>query len=543
MNWIIANRKYLIPAVIILYIISVMFNLGYTELDGEEPRRALISIEMLHSRNFISPTLFGWEYLNKPPVFNWILVLVMVVFGSAAEWVVRLPSLIFLLIWAFFHYRYMKNFLPQKVAALSAVFLLTCGEIYFYGLQNGGEIDVFYAFITYMQVIMMILFYERRNWFSLFVFSYLFCAIGFLTKGFPSLLFQVLTLVSLGLYARSFRILFGWQHLAGILMFSLIAGGYLYLYSFYNSSSRLIVNLLQEALKKTPLHEAAGSVLSNVWLYPLRIFESLLPWSLIFILFFTRKFKVQLWQNKILRFSLLFIICNVWVYWFFGMLKPRYSYMFFPFFSVILAHTFYAYKSYSLNEKIFNLLGFLFVLILGATLVLTFLFPHYLFYGLMIFFILLVYVIIYFKIKQQRIWFFAAGVILVRLGYAALYMPVMYSYSKSIKYRPVISEVAKVNQNRPIVFYAPADTIVFVIDHGFYRKDMGKMATPPEIFKQVPYYYYQATGHIVKYDTAIIENKKYFSYRPFLKNKEINELYSFFDSRMNAGFVLFEKVK
>ena len=195
-----SNTGLICMVAVISYIVSVVFNLGYTELDGEEPRRALVSIEMLHSGNYIVPTLYGWEYYNKPPFFNWILGVFMFITQSTKEWVVRLPSLVFFLLWALTHYHFTKKYVSSSTALLSAVFLLTGGELYFYGLQNGGEMDIFYGFIVYLQVISLFYFFEKRNWLLLFIASYFFCAIGFLTKAFPSVVFQGLSLLALFFY-------------------------------------------------------------------------------------------------------------------------------------------------------------------------------------------------------------------------------------------------------------------------------------------------------------------------------------------------------
>ncbi|MER3497832.1 MAG: hypothetical protein C4308_03940 [Chitinophagaceae bacterium] len=75
----------MLAALVILYIISVIVNLGCLPLDGEEPRRAIVSIEMLHSGNLIRSTIFGWEYFNKPVVFNWLSTAVMYMAGSTDE--------------------------------------------------------------------------------------------------------------------------------------------------------------------------------------------------------------------------------------------------------------------------------------------------------------------------------------------------------------------------------------------------------------------------------------------------------------------------
>src|SRR5688572_22171280 len=215
-------------AFVTLYILSVFINWSVLPLDGEEPRRAIVSIEMLQSGNYITPTVFGWTYLNKPPVYNWVMSFLMFLFGAREEWVVRLPSLIFLLLWAFFHYEFSKRFFPKNIAILSALFLLTDFDLFFYALGNGGEIDVFYSFIVYMQIMLLFYFNQQQKWLQLFLWSYIFCAIGFLTKGFPSVVFQGFTLIALCVFNRSVRVFFSWQHLIGLFVFCCLVGSYLF---------------------------------------------------------------------------------------------------------------------------------------------------------------------------------------------------------------------------------------------------------------------------------------------------------------------------
>ena len=86
---------YFIIGLLVLYVLAVTINLGYQQLGAEEPRRAIISIEMQESGNYIKATQMGEEYINKPVLFNWILCGMMWITGSSSEWVLRLPSLIF----------------------------------------------------------------------------------------------------------------------------------------------------------------------------------------------------------------------------------------------------------------------------------------------------------------------------------------------------------------------------------------------------------------------------------------------------------------
>lgn len=89
------------------------------------------------------PTTMGWEYYNKPPMYNWIIALCMFLTDSTSEISVRLPSLIFLLLWAVCNYFIIKTtFICVPIALLSSLFLITSVDIYFWGLSNGGEIDI-----------------------------------------------------------------------------------------------------------------------------------------------------------------------------------------------------------------------------------------------------------------------------------------------------------------------------------------------------------------------------------------------------------------
>ena len=290
---------------IALYVLSVFINWSVLPLDGEEPRRAIVSIEMLQSGNYISPTVFGWTYLNKPPVYNWIMSFLMFLFGTREEWVVRLPSLLFLLLSAFFHYEFSKRFFPKSIAILSALFLLTDFDLFFYALGSGGEIDVFYSFIVYMQIMLLFYFNQQQKWLQLFLWSYIFCAIGFLTKGFPSLVFQGLTLVALCVFNRSVKLFFSWQHLVGILAFSGIVGAYLFALSFYTSPKWLLINLLNESLLKSAVGEKSERLWRKIFVYPFSFLKLLLPWSLLFLLLL-KKHSYKLFGDPLVKFSILF---------------------------------------------------------------------------------------------------------------------------------------------------------------------------------------------------------------------------------------------
>ena len=106
---------YFIVGLLVLYVLAVTINLGYQQLGAEEPRRAIISIEMQESGNFIKATQMGEEYINKPVLFNWILCGMMWITGSSSEWVLRLPSLIFFFSAGIFSLPHQQTLFPSTL--------------------------------------------------------------------------------------------------------------------------------------------------------------------------------------------------------------------------------------------------------------------------------------------------------------------------------------------------------------------------------------------------------------------------------------------
>jgi 4-amino-4-deoxy-L-arabinose transferase-like glycosyltransferase len=55
------------------YALHYSASLNIVELRGEEPRRAIVAMEMDITGEYVVPKINGWNYYNKPPLFNWVL--------------------------------------------------------------------------------------------------------------------------------------------------------------------------------------------------------------------------------------------------------------------------------------------------------------------------------------------------------------------------------------------------------------------------------------------------------------------------------------
>lgn len=533
------KERLFIAGLLLLYIASVVVNLGYFELAGEEPRRAIISLEMLESGDYLKPTQMGWDYYNKPVLFNWILCGFIHLSSSSSEFVLRMPSFLFFLSWAFAHYWISKKFFPKHIALLSVFFMLTSAEMFFYGLANGAEIDIFYSFIVYLQAISMFHFFLKKNWNMLYLLSYFFCAVGFLTKGFPSLIFQALTLVAICHYAKSIKILWRPAHLLGVLLFLVLTGIYFFLYSQYNSPQWLRINLLNESLIKSAIGERSNKVFDKAIDYPFLLFKLVAPWALV-LLFLRKSVWREALKNPFVRFSFLFIVYNIWVYWLTGQPKARYVYMFVPFACTIFSFIYLevSKKNSFRFDKALKYLGAIFILVLAGVIALPFFqaVPSTPVVLSSIALIILLY--FYFGSSENRVWLFITGIVLCRLIYASIFIPLQYetvaNYSRNTK------KAAEKLHSESLTFWAPPREFNIAINSRIYSKIFDTIAQPPILHAQVPYYYYKHTGHLIYYDTSLVKGKYYLSFESDIKNLQIDSIFSFENTKEPGRLVIYQ---
>jgi len=311
---------------------------GVLELRAEEPRRAVVSMEMAHTGQYAAPTLNGTWYFGKPPLFNWVLASTFKLTGSTSEAIVRLPSLLAFFALAYLLFVVMRRHFGRTEGLISAVILLTFGDVMLYGAVNSGEIDLFYALLTSVQLYTIYHFTTvDPNKFKLFLCSYAVCVLAFLTKGPPAILFQGLTLFAYSLYTKRFRQLISWQHLLGII----ILIGSLTLYfriheAKTGESLNYIRTLFWQAGEKAGRDRSFLTLLTGWATYPLGLLKITLPWSLFLIPLLSRKFRERWNLDRFAAFCVLAIIVNIPIYWISGRFVARYIYMFLPLIAVLL---------------------------------------------------------------------------------------------------------------------------------------------------------------------------------------------------------------
>ena len=215
------KERWALAGLAILLLPALLVNLGIVPLYVEEPRRATVALEMLFRNNWIVPTINGDYYYLKPPFFNWILAGTYYLAGTPTEWVTRIPTVVSLVLFGLVIFLTGKRYVSSSFGALSSLLFMTAsGNLFFNSLL--AEIDMFYSMVTYLGLICLFHFHQRKKYLLLFLSVYFLGAIGILTKGLPSLVFTGLSVFVFFLVKKEFRKLFAWQHFAGIFLFLLI---------------------------------------------------------------------------------------------------------------------------------------------------------------------------------------------------------------------------------------------------------------------------------------------------------------------------------
>jgi 4-amino-4-deoxy-L-arabinose transferase-like glycosyltransferase len=115
-------------ALVLLIPPALLINLGLLPFLADEPTRATVALEMFLNQEFLSPTLGGELYLNKPPLFNWLL-LGLTQLGGFNEFAIRLITILSLVLFFAIIYFSFKPYLKNGESLLVALLSLATGRI------------------------------------------------------------------------------------------------------------------------------------------------------------------------------------------------------------------------------------------------------------------------------------------------------------------------------------------------------------------------------------------------------------------------------
>ena len=324
----------LILAIPVLYI-----NLGLMPLIGDESIRALVSLEMMLSGDYLTPTLTGELYFNKPPLYNWIIIVFYKIFNSNSEFVTRLPSTIFLLVYCISIFFWVKSILGKQAGFIASLMFLTCGRILIYDSML-GLIDITYSWIIFTNFMLIWHLFKKQEYGKLFIVSYILTSVAFLMKGLPTLAFQAMTLLALFTLHKKFKVLLSWRHFLGIFIFILLAGVYYYFYYTRHPDAFpvLISKLYSESADKSAVGLPVVETALHIFSFPFEMLYHFAPWTFLIVFMFDRNLLSKALENKFVFFCLITFIANIIIYWLSPVTYPRYLLMLFPLIFIVMLY-------------------------------------------------------------------------------------------------------------------------------------------------------------------------------------------------------------
>lgn len=337
-------QRILLLTVGLLVLPALLTHLGLLAFTGDEGIRSLVALEMRIAGNYITPTMFGEFYYNKPPLYNWILIAVFNLTGRTDEFIARFPTVVFLLayattVWFFVKKHFQRNpdldcqLPPTKVGAncqlLAPLALLTCGRILFWDSML-SLIDTSFSWVMYSLFMVIFTQGEQEKYGRLFAGAYLLAAIGFMFKGLPAVVFLGIALLAYFIWVKKWRKLFSLAHLGGMAVFGVVVGGYYALYAQQNGLGTVFSTLFNESAKRTFVEYGLGKTVLHLFTFPFEMCYHFLPWTLL-VVYLLRKNALQLLrQHRFIAWNGLVFITTILPYWLSVEVYPRYLLMHVP---------------------------------------------------------------------------------------------------------------------------------------------------------------------------------------------------------------------
>jgi len=207
-----------VATVIALSLLLFFYGLGSFGLVGaDEPRYAQVAREMLHNNDFVTPTLHGTPWLEKPALYYWRAAAAFRTFGDK-DWAARLPSATFAAALVIIIYFHMRRFRP---GAQFGAALITAASAAIIGFSRGASTDMQLAAPFAFAMLGWYAWFETEKKFWLFDL-YFFLAVGTLAKGpvAPGLAFFIVLIFAM--VRRDLKLVWRTVWWPGVLIYSVI---------------------------------------------------------------------------------------------------------------------------------------------------------------------------------------------------------------------------------------------------------------------------------------------------------------------------------
>jgi len=242
-------------------------------IGADEPRYAQVAREMLERHDWITPTLGGVAWLEKPVLYYWETILCYRIFG-VSDWAARLPSAGNATLMIFAVYFFLRRFRPGSHLDGALITASAAGII---GFARAASMDMPLTAMFAIALLAWYAWYESQNH-SYLAASYVFLALATLAKG-PVAPFLAAVILGIFIAARGdYSLIRRTLWLPGIGLFLLIALPWYVMVEIRNSQF-LRVFIFEHNLSRfgTNLYHHP----EPVWYYLPVVLLALVPWTVL----------------------------------------------------------------------------------------------------------------------------------------------------------------------------------------------------------------------------------------------------------------------
>jgi 4-amino-4-deoxy-L-arabinose transferase-like glycosyltransferase len=187
-------------------------------LGADEPRYAQVAREMLARHDWITPTLGGQPWLEKPVLYYWQAMVAYKVFG-VSDWAARLPSAIDATLMVVAVFLFLRRFRPGLELDGALITASAAGII---GFARAASMDMALAATFTIAMLAWYVWNESANKIYLAVF-YGFIALGTLAKGPIAPFLAAVVVIALAVTQKDLKIAIKMLWIPGLLIFLLVA--------------------------------------------------------------------------------------------------------------------------------------------------------------------------------------------------------------------------------------------------------------------------------------------------------------------------------
>ena len=307
------TRRWDIALLIVFAAVTFFLRLDYLPIRGEESRRGQAARELVETGDWVVLHQQRQQYVNKPPMFYWILVASAESQGGYNPWTIRLPSAIAHTLTMLLLYLYGSTLLSRFTGITMALVFSTMMAILEQGMYAEIE-SVFTMFIASSLLLWHLGYLKDWGPYKTWIPCYILVAMGMLVKGLQAPIYFG---GGVGLYLlvrRDWKFLFHPAHFLGLFVFVALLSIW-----WIPFVSRMGVKVGISAFTGEAVARifTLKGFLGHLWYFPVRQFADMAPWST-FLLLFTLPSFWKNWGEKrqVVIFSALCILVaypSVWL--------------------------------------------------------------------------------------------------------------------------------------------------------------------------------------------------------------------------------------